>query len=192
MGPGAASSAGGDSRSLTEPVFLERVAASVGRKWQHVLDQSTIHVTGRWVFSAVLLVVYLARVLTLNSFHIITYGLGIYLLNLFIGFLSPQIDPETDGPVLPSSKSEEFRPFSRRVPEFKFWYATTKATFYALFMTFFEIFNIPVFWPILLMYFIVLFTLTMKRQIKHMWKHNYVPWNHGKQVYKGKPQKDSK
>jgi hypothetical protein len=35
-----------------------------------------------------------------------------------------QMDPETDGPLLPTknSETEEFRPFSRRVPEFKFWY----------------------------------------------------------------------
>ncbi|ETV72574.1 hypothetical protein H257_12338 [Aphanomyces astaci] len=48
----------------------------------------------------------------------------------------------------------------------------------------FDVFNVPVFWPILLMYFILLFTLTMKRQIKHMCKHNYMPWSSGKQVYK--------
>ncbi|ETV81202.1 hypothetical protein H257_05786 [Aphanomyces astaci] len=191
MGPGSHAS-GGDSQSLTEPAFLERVFASFGRKWQHVLDQSTIYVYGRWIASAVLLTSYIVRVYYLNAFHIITYGLGIYLLNLFIGFLSPQIDPETEGPVLPSTNSEEFRPFSRRVPEFKFWYTSTKATFMATLLTFFEVFNVPVFWPILLMYFILLFTLTMKRQIKHMWKHNYVPWSSGKQVYKGKGGKDSK
>jgi hypothetical protein len=33
-----------------------------------------------------------------------------------------QLDPETEGPVLPTKESEEFRPFSRRVPEFKFWF----------------------------------------------------------------------
>lgn len=33
----------------------------------------------------------MVRVYTLNAFHIVTYGLGIYLLNLFIGFLSPQV-----------------------------------------------------------------------------------------------------
>ena len=39
------------------------------------------------------------------------------------------------------------------------------------------------FWPILLVYFVALFALTMKRQIKHMWKHNYVPWSRGKTRY---------
>ncbi len=41
-------------------------------------------------------------------------------------------------------------------------------------------FNIPVFWPILLLYFIVLFTLTMRRQIAHMRKHKYNPCQWGK------------
>ena len=53
-------------------------------------------------------------------------------------------------------------------------------------MTLFGLFDVPVFWPILLMYFILLFGMTMKRQIKHMLKYNYVPWTTGKQTYKGK------
>jgi len=53
-------------------------------------------------------------------------------------------------------------------------------------MTFFSFFDIPVFWPILLVYFIVLFVLTMKRQIKHMIKHKYVPFNLGKKRYVSK------
>jgi hypothetical protein len=32
-------------------------------------------------------------------------------------------------------------------------------------MTFFSIFDIPVFWPILLIYFLALFAMTMKRQV---------------------------
>ena len=76
--------------------------------------------------------------------------------------------PTADGdePGLPTRSNEEFRPFIRRLPEFKFWYSVTKATLIAFFCTFFEFFNIPVFWPILVMYFITLFCITMKRQIK--------------------------
>ena len=131
------------------------------------------------------------RRLLLSSFtagwYIITYGLGIYVLNLLIGFLSPQSDPETEGPTLPTSRDDEFRPFIRRLPEFKFWYALTKAFCIAFFMTFFKMFDIPVFWPILLLYFIALFVLTMKRQIKHMIKYKYVPFSLGKTKYAGKP-----
>ena len=41
-----------------------------------------------------------------------------------------------------------------------------KAVFIGMICTFFEALNVPVFWPILVMYFIILFTITMKRQIK--------------------------
>ena len=139
-----------------------------------------------------------------NGWHIVTYGLGIYLLNQLIGFLSPQFDPEEadslDGG-LPTSNKEEFRPFARRLPEFKFWYGCQKAVVTSFFMTFFSIFDVPVFWPILLFYFIVLFFITMQRQIKHMMKHKYVPWSFGKTKYRGgsagggnggKPGKDAK
>lgn len=34
---------------------------------------------------------------------------------------SPQVNPELEGPTLPSKSDEEFRPFVRRLPEFKFW-----------------------------------------------------------------------
>lgn len=64
-------------------------------------------------------------------------------------------------------------------------------------MTFFPMFDIPVFWPILLMYWLMLFVLTMKRQIRHMIKHRYLPFTYGKQRYGGgqagkTPLKDSK
>lgn len=49
-------------------------------------------------------------------------------------------------------------------------------------MTFFSMFDVPVFWPILLFYWIVLFVVTMRRQIAHMLKYKYIPFSIGKQV----------
>ena len=108
-------------------------------------------------------------------------------MNQLIGFISPQFDPEeADADLdLPTSESEEFRPFARRLPEFKVWFSCFKAVWMSLFMTFFGIFDVPVFWPILLGYFLMLFAITMKRQIKHMIKHKYVPFTWGKTKYQG-------
>jgi len=36
---------------------------------------------------------------------------------------------------------------------------------------------VPVFWPILLVYFCALFFVTMRRQIRHMIKHRYIPFS---------------
>jgi hypothetical protein len=100
----------------------------------------------------------------------VAYSLGIYLLNLFLAFLSPKFDPSleedegmedgTSG--LPSKENDEFRPFVRRLPEFKFWYSATKAITIGFVCSFFSIFDLPVFWPVLVMYWIILFALTSK------------------------------
>lgn len=61
-------------------------------------------------------------------------------------------------------------------------YSLIKAFCIAFVLTFFSAFDVPVFWPILLFYWIVLFISTMKRQIMHMVKYRYVPFTFGKQV----------
>lgn len=159
---------------------------ALAQKFQYFLDKSTPHYGYRWIGTVCVALIYTARVFFLHGYYIVTYGLGIYMLNLLIGFLSPQVDPEGKGPSLPSKGNDEFKPFIRRLPEFKFWYACTKAFVVAFSMTFFPVFDVPVFWPILLMYWFTLFVLTMKRQIRHMIKYKYVPFSLGKQKYAGK------
>jgi len=113
--------------------------------------------------------------------------------NLFVEFVycffSPPIDPETDGPLLPSIGADEYRPFVRKLPEFKFWYATTRAFLIAIVCTFIDLFNIPVFWPILLFYFIILFAMTMKREVQKWIKYGYLPFDIGKPKYSAKTTK---
>lgn len=95
---------------------------AVSRRYQHLLDKSTPHVLRRWIGFAAIVLIYALRVYFVQGFYIITYGLGIYILQLLLAFLSPQVDPEIqDGPGLPTRGSDEFRPFVRRLPEFKFW-----------------------------------------------------------------------
>lgn len=156
--------------------------------YQSYLDLWTPHVISRWVFAIFLVITFVLRIFLSQGWYIIIYALGIYHLNLFISFLTPRNDPAMDfedgeGPELPTRSNEEFRPFVRRLPEFKFWYSVSKSTIVALTCTMFDIFNIPVFWPILVMYFITLFCITMKRQIKHMIKYRYIPFTHGKPKY---------
>lgn len=145
------------------------------------------------------------------------YTLGIYLLNLFLAFLTPKFDPSLtqdegleDGdagaaPSLPTKQDDEFRPFIRRLPEFKFWHAATRAIAIGFVCSWFSVFDIPVFWPVLVMYWIILFVLTsefytylavvivfvlltlsscsVRRQIQHMIKYRYVPFSFGKARY---------
>mmetsp|Transcript_12734 Transcript_12734/g.32976 ORF Transcript_12734/g.32976 Transcript_12734/m.32976 type:complete len:279 (-) Transcript_12734:53-889(-) len=240
--------------------------AKLNQQLQVLLDKSTPKPLERWLLLAAIVLIYFIRTFLLRGFYIVTYALGIYNLNLLIGFISPQIDPETegDGPQLPTKSDQEFKPFVRRLPEFKFWYVTAekhhhkllapnltphccshscslhhcpalpyaallspapadersplsfinpsfdsrprgfhpsrsfhpaqncfqtfrraamKSVLIGFTMTFFPMFDLPVFWPVLLLYWIMLFTVTMKKQIKHMIKHKYVPFSFGKKKY---------
>ncbi|CZT13447.1 RER1 protein [Rhynchosporium agropyri] len=163
------------------------------RQYQAWLDKSTPYTPFRWMGTAALLIFFFLRIFLAQGWYIVAYSLGIYLLNLFLAFLQPKFDPSNeaidndmeDGSAggLPTKQDEEFRPFIRRLPEFKFWYAATRAITIGFVCTWFSIFDIPVFWPVLVIYWLILFTLTMRRQIQHMIKYRYVPFSFGKAKY---------
>eukprot|EP00994_Dinema_validum_P003941 NODE_1962_length_796_cov_75.092369_g1558_i0.p2 GENE.NODE_1962_length_796_cov_75.092369_g1558_i0~~NODE_1962_length_796_cov_75.092369_g1558_i0.p2 ORF type:complete len:102 (+),score=16.77 NODE_1962_length_796_cov_75.092369_g1558_i0:257-562(+) len=60
-------------------------------------------------------------------------------------------------------------------PSSSFGIQHAEAFFFALCCTLSRAFDVPVYWPILLFYFIVLFVLTMKKRIQHMITHKYIP-----------------
>lgn len=55
--------------------------------------------------------------------------------------------------------------------------SATRATLVAIVCTFFEMFDVPVYWPILVVYWFVLFALTMRRQIQYVpiYAHDHHP-----------------
>ncbi|CCU76664.1 Golgi membrane protein (RER1) [Blumeria hordei DH14] len=162
-------------------------------QYQSLLDISTPYVPHRWLGTIALLMMFFVRIFLAQGWYIVAYSLGIYFLNLFLAFLQPKFDPsneveddEMEGGTagsLPTKQDEEFRPFIRRLPEFKFWYLATRATLIGFFCTWFSVFDVPVFWPVLVIYWLILFTLTMRRQIQHMIKYRYVPFTFGKAKY---------
>ncbi|KAL8747915.1 MAG: hypothetical protein Q9190_000239 [Brigantiaea leucoxantha] len=162
----------------------------LGRLYQSYLDKSTPFTAYRWGSTCALLLLFFVRIVVAQGWYIVCYSLGIYLLNLFLAFLQPKFDPSLTqdegledgdaGNSLPTKQDEEFRPFIRRLPEFKFWHSATRAILISFICTWFSVFNVPVFWPVLVVYFIILFSLTMRRQIQHMIKYRYVPFTFGK------------
>lgn len=57
----------------------------VKRVIQYWLDKSTIHVVPRWCLFLFLLCVFFLRIYLVQGYFIVAYGLGIFLLNNFIG-----------------------------------------------------------------------------------------------------------
>ena len=165
---------------------------SLKNLYRYHINKCTPHVTARWASLGGLLFLFLLRIVFAQGWYVVCYGLGIFLLNQFLAFLTPKFDlslqqDEENKELEAGERSEEFRPFIRRLPEFKFWYNAVRATVASLVMSMFRMFDLPVFWPILLVYFIMLFFLTMRRQLQHMMKYNYIPLDIGKKKYSKAP-----
>lgn len=173
-------------------IYLDRAKNT----YRHYLDFVTPYTMQRWIGTYSLIGLFLTRIIFSEGWYIVCYTWAIYFLNMFLQFLTPKFDPSLEqefenesieeGTSKMDENDEEFRPFIRRLPEFRFWYKSTVATVIALFCSLLPIFDIPVFWPILVMYFIILFMLTMRRQIQHMVKYKYIPFDLGKTRYGGK------
>lgn len=131
------------------------------------MDKLSIYKQARWVVTVLVILAFIGRVVYAGGYHVVSYVLGIYVLNLFIGFMTPSQgdleDEENDEPVLPTKEADEYKPFIRKVPEYRFWQNFTLSFIVGFVCTFFEVFDVPVFWPILLIYFIFLLIFTLRR-----------------------------
>ncbi|ESK97312.1 rer1 [Moniliophthora roreri MCA 2997] len=192
-----------DSGSGVDPSPIQNISASytkLQRQYQQILDRWTPYTLYRWLATGGLLTIFMLRIVLAQGWYIVCYAHAIYLLNLLLAFLQPKFDPSLqedlladeiegggDSSPLPSQRDDEFRPFVRRLPEWQFWLSATRATIIAFLCTLSEIFDVPVYWPILVVYFFTLFALTMRRQIQHMIKYRYVPFDIGRKArYGGK------
>ncbi|KAF7683281.1 Protein RER1 [Astathelohania contejeani] len=163
-------------------------------KWYSILqiylDKLVPLKTERWLGFVLLLILYTLRILIKQSHYLITYCLAIYLLHGLIGFCTPRqetipdpFENYTDDDYTPQPIDDEFRPFIRRLPEYDFWMFSTKLVLICLFATFFDFIDIPVYAPILIIYFILISALTAKNLYQHMKKYNYNPFYSYKDVY---------
>lgn len=187
--------------------ILKKILNAVEKIKNYFMDKLFLFFKVRWVIVLLLFILYLYRLLKTEGFQALTYCLGIHLLNSFIGFISPLNEPEEsqntveeeeeitnlptgeNNPTLnnqPRENEEEFRPFQRKVKEFEFWEILFISFLIGDILTFFPFFDIPVYWPILLAYFILLFIFTMRQQISRMIKFKYLPWDNGKTEYNPK------
>ena len=68
-----------------------RLAAAYNQRLQVLLDKAAPWVTVRWLVWLALTLLFALRVWWLKGFYIVAYALGIFNLNLLLGFLSPQV-----------------------------------------------------------------------------------------------------
>jgi hypothetical protein len=100
------------------------------RSSQFYLDRITPFITLRWLCNLFLLISFILRVVLLEGYYLIAYGLGIFFLNQLILFLSPKQDPS----LADNDEDTLHLPTISRLPEFKFWCAIFKALMYLMFL----------------------------------------------------------
>lgn len=158
---------------------------------QMYIDKMVPKKTYRWTFAGVVFLLYMARILYIQSHYLITYCLSLYLLHGLIVFLTPKnedipdifddVDTEFEPP---ANIDNEFRPFIRRLPEFQFWWFFLRLVGMAFTATFFDIFDIPACVPVLIVYFAVILILTVRGLLRHMKKYKYNPFYEEKARFK--------
>ncbi len=92
------------------------------------------------------------------------------------GFVAQETE---EGPLLPTVTKDEYRPMERKLPEFKFWQTATLSVLVVLASTASLATDIPVFWPVLILYFLVAVFVQCRMRVAHMLQHGYVPWDFG-------------
>lgn len=149
------------------------------------LDQYILNKKERWAFFTFTLLLLFFRVYQTAGYYAILYILGFYYLNNIILFVTPSGLPtiqeeeenedlyEIPDTIVLDKNEDTSKPVIRKIGEFNLWKKMVFSNVLAILCTFFELFNFPVFWPILLVYFFVVMVSVYLKQKKHMEKYGY-------------------
>ena len=162
--------------------------ALITRKHQVLMDRWTIFPKERWVAIFVSLLVFLLRVYQTQGYAVVTYLLGLFYLNQIMLYLTPLVDPEEQDfedreNILPVRDNDEFKGFQRKIQEFVLWKKLIHANLLCTFLTLFGFFDFPIFWPLLVFYFVFMTTFLCRYKIEHMIRYRYIPFDFGKKSY---------
>ena len=149
------------------------------------IDSLVIHKSRRWTAFAAVLGLFLFRMVYHQGYFAVCYILGFYILQNVILFLTPSSLPSIqdeeeneehvyDIPDTQLEKSEDSsKPIIRKLGEFNLWKKLMLGALVSLFTTFFEVLDFPVFWPILMFYFVFVALSIGIKQRRHMKKYGY-------------------
>lgn len=148
------------------------------------LDRTILYKQRRWMFFYGLLILFFLRMVIVQGYYAIAYLLGFTILQNLILYLTPQeiptIDEEGEEEVfdIPNSvnftqSSDNSKPIIRKLSEFNLWKKLTLYCFLAFVSTFIGALDLPVFWPLLLIYFLFASLNVGLRQYRHMQRYGY-------------------
>lgn len=162
---------------------------------QILIDKTGPKIWLRWTFFGVLLLLFFMKIFVTGSHHLIAYCLGVYLVHGFVLFATPKDeripDPfeeddinDIENDYTPVSVDNNLRPFIRNMPEFTYWLFCIKIVIGSLLLSMFSFTDIPVYTPILVLYFVFMISATVIKLWRHSSKYNYSLFFTSKSVLK--------
>lgn len=138
----------------------------------------------RWLAFAFFSILFTVRMFATGKYYAVGYISGFVLLEGFLKFLSPKLDPDVYGKdVLPyASEDGDYKPFIRKLPEFLFWKQAMLTALVATIASLIPLFDLPVQGTILLVYFLIVSILSFRQRISHMIRNHYLPFDLGKKT----------
>ncbi|GKT31813.1 Retrieval of early ER protein Rer1 like protein [Aduncisulcus paluster] len=203
---------GREHKFFPEDTTLPRLVKTYKARTDRILDKylniSIPYKQQRWIVLGIYAFLFILRcILSSAPFHyvLVMYCLYVYTIVHLLLVLTPNKMPvdmlqdkdeeglSVDMLRLPTRDDErdddEYKPFIPKLPEFKFWWLLVKAHTIAFICTFFPILDIPVYWPILIIYLVVVVVSTFSSEYKKWVEYNYVPFDFLRPIVLGKSKK---
>lgn len=120
----------------------------------------------RWIVAGVLSLLFILRIVLTGGYYMIAYFLYIYILSAFLSFIKPAEDEDISALPVSSVDTDEYRPYTRALPEFDFWIRFTVSHAISLFAALMPFLNVPVYAPVLILYALVLTLLYISSEFK--------------------------
>lgn len=147
--------------------------------------------TERWIGFGIFVMYFLYRAIK-YEYHAVLYFFSIYSIANIFSSLTPAgsknimdlNDLEFENG-LPKVSEDLSKPFARKLPEFRLFQHLSISLAISLFCTFFELFKVKVFWPILVIYVFILIGIFSMKHLKHMKRFGYNPFPLMKSAGKG-------
>lgn len=151
--------------------------ASIERNFRIYMDKIVPFTAPRWGGFGLLVFLFLLRVFLAGGYYVICYGVFIHILYLTVLVITPRADMEEKLDAMIPEHQREKPVFVPKVGEFTVWKQMTRVVLIGFVLSMMPFLDLPVYVPVLVLYFFALVGIQVGTRVQHMIKYKYVPWN---------------
>lgn len=165
------------SGGAAAPKTFTTMKAKADRTFRIYMDKIVPFTAPRWGVFGVLCLLFLLRIILAEGYYVICYGVFIHLLYLTVLVITPRADMEEKLDAHIPEHQREKAVFVPKVGEFTVWKQMMRVVLIGFVLSFIPFLDLPVYVPVLVLYFFALVGIQVGTRVQHMIKYKYVPWN---------------